>query len=230
MNRDIPATLQQTEDCVCVEPHDTPDACVIWLHGLGADGYDFVPIVGELRLPSLPRFVFPHAPVRPITLNGGLPMRGWYDILSLDRTGLQDEAGIRASAARVDRLIGGQLDAGIAPGRIILAGFSQGGAIALHCALRSPHRLGGLMALSTYLPLADSLAQEATPHSRALPILMCHGSQDPVLPVDLGESSRDALLSLGYQPQWHAYPMQHEVCREELSAIGTWLDHCMNRP
>jgi len=201
------------------------EASVIWLHGLGADGHDFVPIVPELRLPSTAavRFIFPHAPVRPVTLNGGLPMRAWYDIRELSTAGRQDEAGTRASATRIDQLIQREIDRGVAASRIVIAGFSQGGAVALHAALRHPVRLGGVMALSTYLPLHERLEGEATAENRDLPILMCHGQYDPVLPFGLGEASRDVLLRLGYPVEWKAYPMQHEVCRAEIADISAWL-------
>lgn len=215
--------IRQTDDCIYAEAAGELSAAVIWLHGLGADGFDFVPVAEALALPTPSRYLFPHAPVRPITLNGGMPMRGWYDILSLDRNGLQDEAGIRASAARVDGLIETQIQAGIAAERIVLAGFSQGGAIALHTALRYPQRLGGLLALSTYLPLAGKLATEASDANRDLPILMCHGTRDPVLPAKLGEDSRDALRAMGYAVQWQDYPMEHQVCIEEIELIGSWL-------
>ena len=215
--------IRQTDDCVYAEPDAAPSAAVIWLHGLGADGFDFVPVAEALALPTPLRYLFPNAPLRPITLNGGMPMRGWYDILSLDRNGLQDETGVRASAARVDGLIQAQIEAGIAAERIILAGFSQGGAIALHTALRHPLRLGGLLALSTYLPLAGQLASEASAANRDLPILMCHGTRDPVLPAKLGEDSRDALRAMGYSVQWQDYPMEHQVCLEEIELIGSWL-------
>lgn len=199
-------------------------ASVIWLHGLGADGHDFVPIVPELRLapPAALRFVFPHAPVRPVTLNGGMPMRAWYDIRELSTAGRQDEAGTRESAARVGALIEREIGRGVPAARVILAGFSQGGAIALHTALRYPQRLGGVMALSTYLPLHESVAREAGAASD-LPILMCHGLYDPVLPLALGERSRDFLVSLGYRVEWKSYPMQHEVCRPEIGDISAWL-------
>lgn len=200
-------------------------ASVIWLHGLGADGHDFVPIVPELRLaPSAPlRFVFPHAPVRPVTINNGMPMRAWYDITELSSAGRQDEAGTRESAARVDALVRREIDRGVTSRRIVIAGFSQGGAIALHAALRYPERLGGVMGLSTYLPLHDSLAREASAANRDLPILMCHGRDDPMLPLQLGAMSRDLLVALGYAVEWKVYPMQHEVCRAEIADIAAWL-------
>lgn len=200
-------------------------ASVIWLHGLGADGHDFVPIVPQLRLPpaAAVRFIFPHAPVRPVTLNGGLPMRAWYDIRELSTAGRQDDAGTRASAARVDQLVRREIERGVAPARIVIAGFSQGGAVALHAALRHPVRLAGVMALSTYLPLHESVASEASAANRDVPILMCHGLYDPVLPLGLGEASRDVLLRLAYPVEWKTYPMQHEVCRAEIGDISAWL-------
>lgn len=215
--------LIETDSAVTVEPAQAARGCVIWMHGLGADGHDFVPIVRELgALPAL-RFVFPHAPVRPVTLNNGYAMRAWYDIVSLDRRGRQDEAGIAASARRIRALIEDQNAQGIASTRIVLAGFSQGGAMALHTALRHPERLAGLMALSTYLPLADRLAAEAHAANRELPILMCHGEYDTVLPLDYGQWSREHLEAQGYRVEWHAYPMAHEVCGEQIARMGDWL-------
>ena len=217
--------LVQTDTAVIVEPSAPARSCVIWMHGLGADGHDFVPIVKELGLAedSGVRFIFPHAPVRPVTLNGGMAMRAWYDIQSLDRKGRQDEGGIRESETRIRDLIEQQHADGIAFDRIVIAGFSQGGAIALHTALRYPERLAGLMALSTYLPLADKLITEAASINRALPILMCHGQYDTVLPLDLGQWSRDQLTALDYRVEWKAYPMAHEVCMEQIEHIGAWL-------
>lgn len=219
----------ESESAVVMEPEGTPDAAVIWLHGLGADGFDFVPIVPELGLPEAlqPRFVFPHAEVRPVTLNGGMAMRAWYDILSLDRGGAQDEAGIRASATRVDALIAEQEAAGVARSRIVVAGFSQGGAIALHAGLRHPQRLAGLMGLSTYLPLEHTLEAEASAANRDIPILMCHGSRDPMLPMALGQGSCQQLARLGWQPEWREYPMEHQVCMEEIRDIAAWLQRVL---
>jgi phospholipase/carboxylesterase len=195
---------------------------VIWLHGLGADGHDFEPIVPELRLESAlrVRFVFPHAPVQPVTINGGYAMRAWYDIGN-DRR--QDEAGIRASQARVEALIARERTRGVAARRIVLAGFSQGGAIALQTALRHPERLAGVLALSTYLPLAETLAAEAHPANRDAPIFMAHGTQDPLIPLARAAASRDTLRALGYDVQWREYPMPHSVCAEEIAEIGAWL-------
>jgi len=216
---------QESADAVVLAPAGTAAASVIWLHGLGADGNDFVPIVPELRLPSslAARFVFPHAPMRAVTINNGMRMRAWYDILDLTPGGPQDEDGIRDSAAILARFIQRERDAGVAANRIVVAGFSQGGAIALHAALRHSERLAGVMALSTYLPLRATLATEANPANRDLPILMCHGEFDAVLPLRLGSSSRDLLRAQGYAVEWKQYPMQHQVCMEEIQDIAAWL-------
>lgn len=217
--------LVETEHAVIVQPSGEVRASVIWLHGLGADGHDFVPIVGELGLAADAgiRFIFPHAPVRPVTLNGGMPMRAWFDIKSLDRKGLADVEGIRASENRVRELIATERQGGVPAARIVIAGFSQGGAIALHSVLRHPERLAGLMALSTYLPLADALAEEANTANQDVPILMCHGEFDAILPLELGQWSRDRLIDLGHDVEWHAYPMAHEVSRDQIHRIGQWL-------
>ena len=206
-----------------IETGPAPSLAVIWLHGLGADGHDFEPIVPELKLGFAVRFVFPHAPVRPVTINGGMAMRAWYDILGFDRKAREDDAGIRASATAVTALIDRELERGLHADRVVLAGFSQGGAIALHTALREPRALGGVIALSTYLPLAGTLAVERSAANERLPIFMAHGTSDNVLPLALGESSRRTLEAQGYAVEWHAYPMAHSVCREEVSAIGAWL-------
>ncbi len=210
---------------IILEPQTPANAAVIWLHGLGADGSDFVPIVGELGLPPRHgiRFVFPHAPVRPVTINAGMAMRAWYDIPSLTDLRRQDELGIRDSERIVSRYIAAQRKTGIAANRIVLAGFSQGGAITLHSGLRQPEPLAGLLALSTYLPLAEQLPEEATVPEHVPPILMCHGRQDPVLPVQLGSGSRDALRDLGYRVDWREYDMGHAVCMEQIQDIGLWL-------
>lgn len=205
------------------ETGPAPQRAVIWLHGLGADGHDFVPIVPELGLKMAVRFVFPHAPLRAVTLNQGHRMRAWYDIVGLDRRAVQDEAGIRESAAQVNALIERECARGIAADRIVLAGFSQGGAIALHTGLRRTAPLAGIMALSTYLPLESALADEQEAASAAVPIFMAHGTADPVLACALGEHSRDVLQAMGYPVEWHAYPMGHQVCVEEIRAIGAWL-------
>ena len=206
-----------------IETGPAPSLGVIWLHGLGADGHDFEPIVPELKLRFAVRFVFPHAPVRPVTINGGMAMRAWYDILGFDRSAREDDAGIRAGATAVTELIDRELERGLRADRVVLAGFSQGGAIALHAALREPRVLGGVIALSTYLPLAGTLAAERSAANERLPIFMAHGTADNVLPLTLGESSRRTLEAQGYAVDWHAYPMAHSVCLEEVSAIGAWL-------
>jgi len=206
-----------------IETGPAPSLTVIWLHGLGADGHDFEPIVPELKLRFPVRFVFPHAPVRPVTINGGMAMRAWYDILGFDRSAREDDAGIRASAAAVTELIDRELECGLRPDRVVLAGFSQGGAIALHTALREPRALGGVIALSTYLPLAGTLATERSAANERLPIFMAHGTSDNVLPLALGERSRRTLEAHGYAVDWHAYSMAHSVCLEEVSAIAAWL-------
>jgi len=202
---------------------------IIWLHGLGADGHDFESIVPELGLGgklSL-RFVFPHAPVRPVTINGGMTMRAWYDILTLERGGPQDEAGIRESSRLLEMLIEREHERGIPDENIVLAGFSQGGAIALHTALRYPHRLAGLMALSTYLPLVDSFDREVLHNmdaqSQELPIFMAHGSSDPMLPMALGQHVHTILEKAGYEVEWHDYPMAHAICAAEIADIRNWL-------
>jgi phospholipase/carboxylesterase len=216
-------------ETVEIKADGKPDGSVIWLHGLGADGHDFEPVVPELGLSGRLdlRFVFPHAPVRPVTLNGGMSMRAWYDILTLDRDGPVDEAGIRASSQQLVDLIEQEHDRGIPYDKILLAGFSQGGAIALHTALRFPQRLAGLMALSTYLPLHDAFAEEVGSKIDAqfseLPIFMAHGALDPVLVMSLGEHSRDLLRSAGFTVEWHEYPMEHSVCAKEIEDIRNWL-------
>ena len=218
----IPETVE-------IETGDDPVGSIIWLHGLGADGHDFGPVVPELGLDGrlALRFVFPHAPVRPVTINGGVSMRAWYDILTLDRGGPQDEPGIRESGALLETLIGQERSRGVPSRRIVLAGFSQGGAIAAHTALRYPEPLAGLMALSTYLPLRDRLPAEVFESSDVqpldLPIFMAHGQFDPVLPIALGEDSRDQLVNAGYDVEWREYPMAHAVCAEEIADVSRWL-------
>lgn len=196
---------------------------VIWLHGLGADGQDFVPIADELKLPVAVRYLFPHAPRRPVTINGGFVMRAWYDIAGNDISAQQDAAGIHASQMAVDALIEHEIERGVSPQHIFLAGFSQGGAIALHTALRRSEPLAGILALSAYLPLAETARYEASTSSRKTPIFMAHGRQDPVIPCALGLASKEELLALGYAVAWHEYPMQHSVNDQELSDIEAWL-------
>ena len=208
-----------------LETGPRPTAAVIWLHGLGADGYDFEPIVPELDLPAAPavRFVFPHAPMRPITINGGAVMRGWYDVLTLDGGRREDDAGVRASQASVEELIAREAARGVSAARLVLAGFSQGGAIALQTGLRHPERLAGIMALSTYLPLASTLASEASAANRDVPILMAHGRHDSLLPIERATISREALRAAGYKIEWHDYAMEHSVSREQIEDIAAWL-------
>ncbi|MGE5097890.1 MAG: alpha/beta hydrolase [Betaproteobacteria bacterium] len=202
-----------------------PQATIIWMHGLGADGWDFVPIVRELPLPQdLPlRFIFPHAPERPVTINNGYVMRAWYDIAMNDIARLPDERGIRESQLAVERLIARERDRGIDTTRIVLAGFSQGGAIALQTGLRHPNRLGGIVALSTYLTLEDSLDAEASSANRVTPIFMAHGTEDQVIPLQLGEVSRASLERRGYSVEWHTWPMPHAVCAEEIESVAQFL-------
>ena len=208
--------------------HETaahPRYSVIWLHGLGADGNDFAPIVPELVAPDWPalRFVFPHAPVRPVTINGGVPMRAWYDIAGFDLNARQDEAGMRASFAEVEALIAREHERGVPSERIVLAGFSQGGAIALAPGLRHPQRLAGIIVLSAYLPLTATLAAERAGANAATPIFWGHGSADPVVVPQRGVESHALLQSLGYAVDWHSYPMAHSVCAEEIADLRRWL-------
>jgi phospholipase/carboxylesterase len=214
-----------SSDVVEVETGRNPAASVIWLHGLGADGHDFEPIVPELtaRGERALRFVFPHAPVRPVTLNNGYPMRAWYDIAALNRGAPQDEAGIRASQARIGELIRRENQRGVATGSIVLAGFSQGGAMALFAGTRYPEKLAGIMGLSCYLLLAGNLMAERTEANRATPIFLAHGSQDPVVAPALGTEAHRQLEAAGYKVEWHAYSMPHSVCPQEVRDIGAWL-------
>lgn len=201
---------------------DEPTGTVIWMHGLGADGYDFEPVAAELRLPSI-RFVFPHAPYRAVTINNGYNMRAWYDLYGLEAGSAQDETGIRTAQADIEALISREHQRGVDSSRIVLAGFSQGGAIALHTALRHSHKLAGVLALSTYLPLKSTLAEEASAANRHTPIFMAHGTFDNVISVELAKASADFMQQHGYQIQWHEYPMPHSVCMEEISDIRDFL-------
>ena len=214
----------QTLEAIEIETAPQPDAAVIWLHGLGADGHDFEPIVPELRLPPdlKLRFVFPHAPVRPVTINQGMRMRAWYDIFQFG-SGPEDEPGVRSSQALVQELIAKEKKRGVQAQRIVLAGFSQGGAIALQTALRHPERLAGVLALSTYLPLSAMLEQEMSATNRDAPIFMAHGQHDEIVPIGRAERSRKVLETLGYAVEWHAYPMPHSVCPEEVRDIAGFL-------
>ena len=218
-------TTIETTDEVTLTPAQPPVASVILLHGLGADGWDFVPIVAELGLSdALPvRFVFPHAPVRPVTVNNGYEMRAWYDIKAFTPEGRADAAGLDESVRRVDACLRAEIAGGVAASRIVLAGFSQGGAVALSAGLRFGERLAGLLALSTYLPFPEALAASRSAANRDVPILMCHGRMDPVVPVGMGIEARDVLRAQGYQVEWHEYPMQHEVCAAELAEMARWL-------
>jgi phospholipase/carboxylesterase len=214
---------------IVVQTGKQPRHCIIWLHGLGADGQDFVPIADELNLPVSVRHIFLHAPMRPVTINGGFVMRAWYDISGQSVDAQQDAAGICASQILLEELITRETANGIKHGQIFLAGFSQGGAVALHTAIRQKAPLGGVLALSTYLPLANSAVREATANTRTIPVFMAHGRNDSVIPYALGKASRDALLELGYAVEWHEYTMQHSMCDEEISDIETWLTLRMKR-
>jgi phospholipase/carboxylesterase len=215
----------RSREAIVMRPDTPPSASVIWLHGLGADGTDFVPLVPELRLPDnvAPRFIFPNAPLRPVTAANGKAMSAWYDVFSFDAKNPDDAAGIRESAALVHGLIDAERAAGISAARIALAGFSQGGAIALHAGLRYAQPLAGILALSTFLPLAATLAAESSPANRAIPILMCHGSQDPILSLERARKSFATLIAEGYAPRLLEYPMEHTLCAEEVVAISQWL-------
>jgi phospholipase/carboxylesterase len=212
-------------ETVEIETVPAPRASIIWLHGLGADGHDFEPIVPELGLPRTlaVRFVFPHAPARPVTINGGMVMRAWYDVVAAGGDRREVEPGVRESARGIEALIDRERARGVADGAIVLAGFSQGGAMALHTGLRHPERLAGIMALSCFLPLADAVAGEASAANRDVPIFMAHGAHDPLIPLDRGRHARDLLAGIGYRIEWHEYPMPHSVCAEEVADIAAWL-------
>jgi len=215
-----------------VETAANPEYAVIWLHGLGADGSDFVPVVPELGLAESPavRFIFPHAPYMPVTCNGGYVMRAWYDIISLDSNSRRiDEAGIVASRETLRRLIERENGRGIAVDRIFLAGFSQGGAVAYTTALTHPEKLAGIIALSTYIPSPDLLTEESASPNRNIPIFAAHGTADDVVSPTLGLAARNLLLERGYAVEWHEYPMPHSVCLEEVWAIGRWLGEQMRK-
>jgi phospholipase/carboxylesterase len=215
----------ETDFEITLSPQTPAVASVILLHGLGADGYDFVPIAAELGLPdSLPvRFVFPHAPLRPVTVNNGYVMRAWYDIKSFTPAGRADMSGIVESARRVADCIDRELQLGVAPARVVLAGFSQGGAVALYTGLRYPDRLAGILAMSGYLPFPETLAAERSAANSDVPILLCHGRSDPVVPIAMGLEARRDLETHGYAPEWRDYPMQHAVCVEEIADVARWL-------
>ena len=202
---------------------------IIWLHGLGADGHDFEPIVPDLNFKhkDQTRFVFPHAPSQPVTLNNGYVMPAWYDLVAISADAPQDEAGIRRTEALIKDLIAYEQQQGVASEHIILAGFSQGGAIALHTGLRYPQKLAGILALSTYLPLHDKLEKEANAVNKHTPIFMAHGSYDPVVPIALAELSREQLIKLDYQVEWRTYPMEHGVLPDEIDDISRWFDQLL---
>ena len=226
--------MSELLETIEIETTPQPAATIIWMHGLGADGNDFVPIVRELDLAGLPgiRFMFPHAPMRPVTINNGYVMRAWYDISFGDLEGRSrkaDEAGVRESQRQIGDLILRENSRGIACDRIVLAGFSQGGAIALQTGLRYGEILAGVMALSTYLPLSETFAQEATAANAKTPVFMAHGTQDPVVPYAMGRTSCDALQSAGYAVNWQEYPMPHSVCIEEIRDISQWLGVALGR-
>lgn len=214
-----------------IETRPDPVSAVIWMHGLGADGNDFVPLVDELELPVQGvRFVFPHAPLQPVTINGGYVMRAWYDIGYQDLTLREDEKGVRESQHAVERLVEREIARGIAVHRIVLAGFSQGGAVALQTGLRYGSRLAGVVALSSYLPLPDKLDSERSEANRSAPIFMAHGVQDPIVPLKLAAASCSRLLTMGYAVEWHEYLMPHTVCAEEVRDLGKWLQRVLSQP
>ncbi len=217
--------MQPLLENIEIETAPNPQAAIIWMHGLGADGNDFVPLVRELDLSGLPgiRFVFPHAKTIPVTINGGYIMRAWYDITGAELTRREDETGLRDSQHDVEALIAREKARGIPASRIVLAGFSQGCAMTLQTGLRHPERLAGMLCLSGYLPLADKVAHERTEESLATPIFMVHGRQDPVVPFVRAQQSRDILQAMGYAIEWHDYPMQHSLCLEEVQDISAWL-------
>jgi phospholipase/carboxylesterase len=212
-------------ESVIVETGPKPTFTVLWLHGLGADGHDFEPLVPELVDRTMPplRFIFPHAPVRPVTLNNGYRMRAWYDIIGIDRRSAEDFAGMQATAESVTALIARERETGIPPERVVVAGFSQGGAMALHIATRHDSKLAGVIALSCYLPLAKELTARRHAANQATPIFMAHGTQDPVVPFALGEESRQLLQSAGYAVEWHSYPMPHGLCEAEVADLRSFL-------
>ena len=220
---------KKLETLVVEPPSRRAEACVLWFHGLGADYNDFVGIVPELNLDPLlnVRFIFPNAPMRPITLNGGLVMRAWYDICAMDLSVREDEAGIRSSEAFIHRLIEDQIKNNISPQKIILVGFSQGGALALHTGVRYPQRLGGVASLSGYLVLSDLLKKEKHEANQSLSIFMAHGIVDPVVPYVLGQRSLTFLKGAGFSPKWHTYPMGHQVCPQELVDLSSWIHNVL---
>lgn len=230
--QDIKSNMTDLLPHIQLDSGKNPEHVIIWLHGLGADGEDFVPIADEMALPVAVRYIFPHAPKRPVTVNGGFIMRAWYDVyaaapngaLELESGRQQDETGMRASQAEIEKFIARELARGIPAQNIYLAGFSQGGAVVLHTGLRHAARLGGILALSTYLPLSTTLPQEASEAAKATPIFMAHGTGDPVIPYALGRASADQLDAAAYPLEWHEYAMPHAVCPEEIADIARWLE------
>ena len=220
----MPATRLE---CVTINPQQPAQASVIWLHGLGADGHDFTPMVAQLNLPATAaiRFVFPHAPLRTVTINQGMQMRAWFDITSLTVAAKLDEVGIQASTEQLQQLISDEIAQGIAPENIVLAGFSQGGAIALHCGLCYPKKLAGIIALSTFLPLADQLQTNAARSNQDTPIFMAHGTQDSTVQLAWAQQSKKILEEQHYAVQWHTYAMDHGVCTQEITDIAQWLGY-----
>ena len=216
-------------EVVTIDPTEPPKASVIWLHGLGADGNDFADIVPQLQLPEdmAVRFIFPHAPVRPIALNMGMPMRAWFDVYDLTTDAKQDETGIRQAQTLVEELIAQEIERGISSENIVLAGFSQGAAMALHCGLRYDKKLAGILVLSGFLMLADRLKKEINLTNKDTSILMMHGSHDNMVPIAWAEHSRDILQELNLPVQWDSFPIEHGVCAEEVTAISNWLQHIL---
>lgn len=236
MNTQESATASQADrqagsalEVVEISTGPAPTAAVIWLHGLGADGHDFEPVVPQLMWPGAPdiRFVFPHAPVRPVTINDGMEMRAWYDIVSISLGRDHDQQGIAQSVNQAAALIGLERERGIAADRIVLAGFSQGGAIAIQLALRYPETLAGLIALSTYMLLDHRLENDRLEANRSLPVFFGHGKSDPMVPCRLGETAAERLRSMGHPVEWHSYPMQHSVCPQEIADLSAWLQNCL---
>ncbi len=222
--------MPKSEDAVTVEPPETADASVIWLHGLGADGHDFEAIVPHLgdQVTRHVRFIFPHAPEIPVTINNGYVMRAWYDVLSMDIPRRADANGVRASEQILTGYIEAEQSRGIASNRIIVAGFSQGGALALHTGLRYTQPLAGILALSCYLPLAETTADETHAANASIPLFMAHGNHDPIIPITAGEQARDLVESLGYVVEWHSYPVEHAVCLEEIEDVARWLSRLLD--
>src|SRR2546426_3948741 len=229
----MPSMAEALLEAIEIETAPSPRRAVIWMHGLGADGHDFVDLVPALGLRDTPvRFVFPHAPMMAVTINRGMVMRAWYDVRDDVGVRREDEAGVRESQQRIEALIARETARGVAAKRLVLAGFSQGGAMALHTGLRHPERLAGVMALSGFLPLADTLAAEAAPANRDVPIFMAHGTHDPMIPLARARRARAGLTGLGYPVAWREYPMPHSVCAEEIADIAVWLGKglCATRP